>query len=65
LQASLEVYKEQVVLTIQFVPSETHPVPNPAPVIAIEQEVLVASVKSPQTFTLQAMVPVVYPTGKA
>ena len=65
LQASLEVYDEQAALTIQFVPSETHPVPNPAPVRAIEQAALVANLKSPQTFTLQALVPVVYPTGNS
>jgi hypothetical protein len=61
LQASLFVYDEQVALTIQFVPSETHPVP----VRATEQAALVASLKSPQALTLHALVPVVYPTGKS
>ena len=45
-QASLEVYDEQAALTIQFVSSETHPVPNPAPVRTTEQAALVVSLKS-------------------
>jgi len=65
LQASLLVYEKHRVLTIQLVPFETHPAPNPAPVRAIEHEVLVASIKSSHTFTLHVTVPVVYPTGKA
>lgn len=65
LQASLLMYEEQRALTIQLVPLETHPTPNPAPVRAVEQEVLVASTKSSQTFSLHAKVPVIYPMGKA
>jgi hypothetical protein len=65
LQASLFVYDEQAALTIQVVPSETHPVPTPAPVRATEQAALVASLKSPQTLVLHALFPVVYPSGKS
>lgn len=62
LQASLEVYAEQVDLAIQLIPSETHLV---VPVRATEQAALVASLKSPQAFTLHALVPIVYPIGKS
>lgn len=65
LQASLKVYEPQIVLTMQVVPFETHPVPIPDPDRTIEQSELVVNMKSSQTLTLQTGVPVVYPIGKA
>ena len=65
LHHSLLMYDEQRALTIQIVPFDTHPEPNPAPVRATEQAALVVNAKSPQALTLHAIVPVVIPTGKA
>lgn len=61
LQAYLLVYEWHRALTMQLLPFET----QPAPVRAIEQEVLVDNMKSSQTYSLHAKSPVLYPTGKA